>query len=137
MFDTPKPDARTPFNKDGEKYGQREILESRDIRQMPNKRRVEVQSQIRDSLMRDVCTCLAHLDATSHDDYGNPPSYRPTVGSVSIDPRLKIRLQTAQRFRSLMLVLPVSPLPGLVMHVECTQCPSSAAEMNSVDRRCV
>ena len=88
-FDTPKPDARTTFNKDGEKYGQREILESRDIRQVPNKRRVEVQSQIRDSLIRDVCTCLAHLDATSHDNYGNPPSYRPTVGSVSIDPRLK------------------------------------------------
>ena len=58
-FDTPKPDARTTFNKDGEKHGQREILESRDIRQVPNKRRVEVQSQNRDSLIRDVCTCLA------------------------------------------------------------------------------
>ena len=58
-FDTPKPDARTTFNKEGEKHGQREILESRDIRQVPNKRRVEVQSQSRDSLMRDVCTCLA------------------------------------------------------------------------------
>ena len=44
-FDTPKPDARTTFNKDGEKHGQREILESRDIRQVPNKRLVEVQSQ--------------------------------------------------------------------------------------------
>ena len=54
-FDTPKPDARTTFNKDGV----REILESRDIRQVPNKRRVEVQSQNRDSLIRDVCTCLA------------------------------------------------------------------------------
>ena len=40
-FDTPKPDARTTFNKDGEKHGQREILESRDIRQVPNKRRDE------------------------------------------------------------------------------------------------
>ena len=58
-FDRPKPDARTTFNKDGEKHDQREILESRDIRQMPNKRRVEVQSQNRDSLIRDVCTCLA------------------------------------------------------------------------------
>ena len=59
-FDTPKPDARTTFNKDGEKHGQHEILESRDIRQVPNKRRVEVQSQNRDSLIRDVCVlCLA------------------------------------------------------------------------------
>ena len=41
------------------KHGQREILESRDIRQVPNKRRVEVQSQSRDSLIRDVCTCHA------------------------------------------------------------------------------
>ena len=58
-FDAPKPDARTTFKKDGEKHGQREILESRDIRQVPNKRRVEVQSQNRDLLIRDVCTCLA------------------------------------------------------------------------------
>ena len=58
-FDAPKPDTRTAFNKDGEKHGQREILESRDIRQVPNKRRVEVQSQNRDLLIRDVCTCLA------------------------------------------------------------------------------
>ena len=35
-FDAPKPDARTTFGKDGEKHGQREILESRDIRQVPN-----------------------------------------------------------------------------------------------------
>ena len=58
-FDTPKPDARTTFNKGGEKHGQREILESRDIRQVPDKRRVEVQGRDRDSLIRDVCTCLA------------------------------------------------------------------------------
>ena len=58
-FDTPKPDARTTFKKDGEKHGQREMLQSGDIRQVPDKRRVEVQSQNRDSLMRDVCTCLA------------------------------------------------------------------------------
>ena len=38
---------------------QREILESRDIRQVPTKRRVEVQSQNRDVLIRDVCTRLA------------------------------------------------------------------------------
>ena len=60
-FDTPKPDARTTFNKDGEKHGQREILESRDIRQVPNKRRVEVQSQNRDSLIRDVdVICISY-----------------------------------------------------------------------------
>ena len=41
------------------KHGQREILQSRDLRQVPNKRRVEVQSQNRDLLTRDVCTCLA------------------------------------------------------------------------------
>ena len=58
-FDTPKPDARTTLNKDGEKHGQREILESRDIRQVPNKRRDEVQSQNRDSLIRDVRAILA------------------------------------------------------------------------------
>ena len=58
-FDAPKPDARTTFNIDGEKHGQREILERRDIRQVPNKRRVEVQSQNRDLLTRDVCSCLA------------------------------------------------------------------------------
>ena len=55
-----KPDARTTSNKDGEKHGQSEILESRrDIRQVPNKRRVEDQGQSQDSLIRDVCTCLA------------------------------------------------------------------------------
>ena len=58
-FDSPKPDARTTFNKDGEKHGQREILESRDLHQVPNKRRVEVHGQNRESLIRDVCTCLA------------------------------------------------------------------------------
>ena len=56
-LDAPKPDTRTACNK--EKHGQHEILESRDIRQVPNKRRVEVQSQNRDMLIRDVCTCLA------------------------------------------------------------------------------
>ena len=45
-----------------EKHGQREILESRHIRQVPTKRRVEVQSQDRDLLIRDVCTCLAHWE---------------------------------------------------------------------------
>ena len=49
----------TAFNKAEEKHGQREILESRDIRQVPNKRRVEVQSQNRDLLIRDVWSCLA------------------------------------------------------------------------------
>ena len=64
-FDAPKPDARTAFNKDGEKHSQRKILESRDIRQVTNKRRVEVQSQNRDLLIRDVCTCLARWVAAS------------------------------------------------------------------------
>ena len=54
------PDARTTFNKDGEKHGQREILECRDIRQVPNKRRVEVQSRNRDLLIRDVCVHVLH-----------------------------------------------------------------------------
>ena len=49
----------TAFNKDEEKHGQREMLEGRDTRQVPNKRRVEVQSQNRDLLIRDVCPCLA------------------------------------------------------------------------------
>ena len=55
----PSQTRETAFNKDEEKHGQREILEGRDT-QVPNKRRVEVQSQNRDLLIRDVCTCLAH-----------------------------------------------------------------------------
>ena len=58
----PSQTRETAFNKDEGKHGQREILESRDIRQVPTKRRVEVQSQNRDSLIRDVCTCLAQGD---------------------------------------------------------------------------
>ena len=55
----PSQTRETGFNKDEGKHGQREILESRDIRQVPTKRGVEVQSQNRDLLIRDVCTCLA------------------------------------------------------------------------------
>ena len=55
----PSQTRETAFNKDEEKHGQREILESRDIRQVPTKRRVEVQSQNRKLLIRDVCTSLA------------------------------------------------------------------------------
>ena len=55
----PSQTRETAFNKDEENHGQREILESRDIRQVPDKGRVEVQSQNRDLLMRDVCSCLA------------------------------------------------------------------------------
>ena len=58
-FDAPSQTRETAFNRDEGKHGQLEILESRDIRQVPNKRRVEVQSQNRDLLIRDVCTCLA------------------------------------------------------------------------------
>ena len=56
----PSQTRETAFNKDEGKHGQREILESRDIRQVHTKRRVEVQCQNRDLLIRDVCTCLAH-----------------------------------------------------------------------------
>ena len=45
--------------KNGEKLDQREILKSRDIRQVHSKRRVEVDCQNRDSLKEDVCSCLA------------------------------------------------------------------------------
>ena len=55
----PSQTRETAFNKDEGKHGQREILQSRDIRQVPTKKRVEVQSQNRDLLIRDVCTCLA------------------------------------------------------------------------------
>ena len=41
----PSQTRETPFNKDEGKHGQRETLESRDMRQVPTKRRVEVQSQ--------------------------------------------------------------------------------------------
>ena len=59
----PSQTRETAFNKDEGKHGQREILERRDIRQVPNKRRVEVQSQNRDLLIRDVCACLAPGEA--------------------------------------------------------------------------
>ena len=55
----PSETRETAFNKDEGKHGQREILERRNIRQVPNKRRVEIQSENRDLLIRDVCTCLA------------------------------------------------------------------------------
>ena len=55
----PSQTRETAFNKDEEEHGQREILESRDIHQVPDKRRVEIQSQNRDLLIRNVCTCLA------------------------------------------------------------------------------
>ena len=48
----PSQTRETTFNKDEEKHGQREILERCNIRQVPNKRRVEVQSQNRDLLIR-------------------------------------------------------------------------------------
>ena len=62
----PSQTRETAFNKDEGKYGQREILESRDIRQVPTKRRVEVQSRNRDLLIRDVCTCLARRVGAQH-----------------------------------------------------------------------
>ena len=53
-FDAPKPDTGNSVQQRRRKHGQREILERRDIRQVPNKGRVEVQSQNRDLLIRDV-----------------------------------------------------------------------------------
>ena len=56
----PSQTRETAFNKDEGKHGQREILERRDIRQVPNKRRVvKFRVKNRDLLIRDVCTCLA------------------------------------------------------------------------------
>ena len=62
----PSQPRETAFNTDQGKHGQREILERRDIRQVPNKRRIEVQSQNRDLLMRDVCTSLALWGPPTH-----------------------------------------------------------------------
>ena len=45
--------------KNREEQDQREILKSRDIRQVHNKRRVEVVCQDRDSVKEDVCSCHA------------------------------------------------------------------------------
>ena len=56
----PDPDVRTRFRpKKKEKQHQREILKSRDTRQIHSKRRVDVDCQNRDSLKEDVCSCLA------------------------------------------------------------------------------
>ena len=59
-FDAPKPDARTTFNKRRRKNTVN-VKYSRvaTFVRCPTKRRVEVQSQNRDLLIRDVCTCLA------------------------------------------------------------------------------
>ena len=65
----PSQTRETAFNRDEGKHGQREKLESRDIRQIPTKRRVEVQSQNRDLLIRDLCLRLL---AGSHGFRGTP-----------------------------------------------------------------
>ena len=65
----PSQTRETAFNKDEGKHGQREILERRDIRQVLNKRRVEVQSQNRDLLIRDVvCMSCTRGAFHSHDE---------------------------------------------------------------------
>ena len=59
-FVAPKPDVKTSFrSKTEKKQDQRGILKSRDVSQVHNKRRVEVDCQNRDSLKEDVCSCLA------------------------------------------------------------------------------
>ena len=78
-FDAPKPDTRNSVQQRRRKHGQREILESRDIRQVPTKRRTEVQSQNRDLLIRDVCTCLAHRAPPTL--RALPPFWPPTLRS--------------------------------------------------------
>ena len=49
------------------------ILERRNTRLVPNKRRVEVQSQNRELLIRDVCTCLAHRGVSPSIPEGTGP----------------------------------------------------------------
>ena len=51
--------------KNGEKQDPREILKRRDIRQVHNNRRVEVDCQNRDSLKEDMCSRLATRAARS------------------------------------------------------------------------
>ena len=54
-FDAPKPDTRNSVQQRRRKTTvNREMLERRNIRQVPNKRRDEVQSKNRDLLVRDV-----------------------------------------------------------------------------------
>ena len=58
VFPWTRRDNEVP-TKNRKKQDQREILKSRDIRQLHNRRRVEVECQNRDSLKEDVCACLA------------------------------------------------------------------------------
>ena len=78
-FDAPKPDTRNSVQQRRRKHGQREILESRDIRQVPNKRRDEVQSQNRDFLIRETCVHVLHPGATRNGD----PWLAPPFSAVS------------------------------------------------------
>ena len=83
----PSQTRETAFNKDEGKHGQSEIFESRDIRQVPTKRRVEVQSQNRDLPIRDVCTCLARRAPTprapTFSGFCPPPFGAPTLPGPS------------------------------------------------------
>ena len=58
----PSQTRETVFNKDEGKHGQSEILESRDILQVPTKRRVEVQSRNRELLIRGLACPKIFLD---------------------------------------------------------------------------
>ena len=78
----PSQTRETAFNKDEGKHGQREILESLDIRQVPTKRRVEVQSQkSRFADKRRVyMSCTTGTEASHQGQRGRGPreARRPT-----------------------------------------------------------
>ena len=81
---------------------------------------------------------LTHKNATNHDNHAYASSCRRVVSRHCIHRSTsQIRLQNDSDFLSLLLALPGSSLPELVMHVRCTQWQSSVSELNSVDRRCV
>ena len=64
----PSQTRETAFNKDEGKHGQREILESRDIRQVPTKRRVEVQNKRRvymSCMRQNFSSIFDHSEETS------------------------------------------------------------------------
>ena len=81
---------------------------------------------------------LTHKNATNHDNHAYASSCRRVVSRHCIHRSTsQSRLQNDSDFLSLLLALPGSSLPELVMHVRCTQWQSTASELNSVDRRCV
>ena len=75
-FDAPKPEKQRSTKT--KKNTVNVNFSSRDIRQVPNRRRVEVQCQNRDLLIRDVCACLAHMP------YGPPVASLPPTALLII-----------------------------------------------------